>query len=89
MYQKRITTYRKLGYEVLLDANSQEKHSEIFNNQNYFTSFINDLKKAENDIILIVPFLNKKIIKELTDIKGVRANVSLWTMDPQFLRFNS
>ena len=89
MYQKRLTTYRKLGYEVLLDANSQEKHSEIFTSQNYFASFIDDLKKAENDIVLSVPFLSKKVIKELADIKDISANVSLWTMDPQFLHSNS
>lgn len=87
MYQKRLTTYRKLDYEVSLDENSQEKHSEIFTNESYFTPLIDDIKKAKSQITLSAPFLNKKVIEELVKIKDIQAEVIIWTIEPQSLRF--
>lgn len=86
MYQKRLTTYRKLNYEVSLDENSQEKHSEIFTSENYLTPLSNDIKKAKSQVTLSTPFLNKKLIEELSKIKDAHAEIVIWTSDPKTLR---
>lgn len=87
MYQKRLTTYRKLGYEVYLDENSREKHSEIFTNQSYYKPLVNDIEKAKKQIVLSVSFLNRKITDKLIKLKGNYIELIVYAVDPQFLSY--
>jgi superfamily II DNA or RNA helicase len=65
MYHKRLTAYRSIGYSIK-DNNSKEAiESRIFDEANYFEHLIQDIKRAEKNILISSSFLQKKKINEI------------------------
>lgn len=63
MYQKRLTTYRRLGYELSVDNKSEGNHSDIYTGDTYLEAFTADLQQALNQVVFSVTLLNSKVIE--------------------------
>jgi superfamily II DNA or RNA helicase len=77
MYHKRMKSYASIGYEIKVDAGS-EAFSAIYEPSSYFEVLAEDMKKANNSIIISSPHLNRQKIKSIekdmihTYARGVR-----------------
>lgn len=65
MYQKRMVTYRKLGYQLEDDERSSLRKSDFFDDKDYFKLISEDLKMAKKYFIMVIPFLNKELFRRL------------------------
>lgn len=64
MYHKRLKGYSELGYQVMLtegDASS----SKIYNRQDYFEPFAEDISGASGNILIVNPFLKRSRLRML------------------------
>lgn len=64
MYHKRLKGYSELGYQVMLtegDASS----SKIYNRQDYFEPFAEDISGASGNILIVSPFLKRSRLRML------------------------
>lgn len=64
MYHKRLKGYSELGYQVMLtegDASS----SKIYNRQDYFEPFAEDISGASGSILIVSPFLKRSRLQML------------------------
>jgi DNA or RNA helicases of superfamily II len=67
MYQKRLQTYNKLGYQVWDNEQSELYKSNLFN-IDYQNHLARDLTNAKENIILTFPFLNKESYQFLVSL---------------------
>jgi hypothetical protein len=71
MYQKRLKTYKKLGYSLKIE-NKERDHSFIYESKNFFSAYFDDISKAKEKIIIVSPIISlKKISTFLTKIKNI------------------
>lgn len=63
MYQKRLTTYRQLGYELSIDNKSEGSHSDIYIGDNYLEAFTADLQEASSQVVFSATLLNGEVIE--------------------------
>ncbi|WP_413487185.1 hypothetical protein [Carnobacterium maltaromaticum] len=63
MYQKRLTTYRQLGYELSIDNKSEGSHSDIYIGDNYLEAFTADLQEASSQVVFSATLLNSEVIE--------------------------
>jgi hypothetical protein len=71
MYQKRLKTYKKLGYSLKIE-NKERDHSFIYENKNFFSAYFDDISRAKERIIIVSPVISlKKISTFLTKIKNI------------------
>lgn len=67
MYQKRLQTYKKLGYQICDDKQSEQYKSNLFNND-YQNVLANDLQNAQETIQLSFPFMDKPTYQFLASL---------------------
>lgn len=72
MYQKRLNAYKKLGYKIVDEQSSKLYRSNMFVD-NYRELLIKDIVNAQFRSWIILPYLNKKLIKILQEIPFVVA----------------
>lgn len=63
MYQKRLGTYKKLGYRLHEDEQTELSKSNLFT-EGYQEIFTKDLLNTKKSV-LVLPYLSKKIFKQL------------------------
>lgn len=68
MYHKRLTAYRSLGYSIKDNNSKQTIESSIYDEANYFQHLMQDIKRAEKNILISSPCLQKKKINEIKEI---------------------
>lgn len=94
MYKKRLRAYRKIGFDVITNVVSekQEVH-HIYNYNDYFEIFVQDIHEANKEIIVCSPQLDEKKIFEFIDLvknkqeKGI--SVIVITRNPSDLQFDN
>ncbi|MDR1606560.1 MAG: DEAD/DEAH box helicase family protein [Streptococcaceae bacterium] len=69
MYQKRMSSYKRLGYEMFTDEKSTLYKSDFYEH-GYETQLFNDLKESKKTINLIIPFLSNSLTSKLESIKN-------------------
>lgn len=87
MYQKRMSTYKKMGYQVCdsLQVKSDELHS-IFDGETYLDRYQQDLAEANQEIIVSSPGINARSLKfflsavQKAQERGVK--IVVVTLDP-------
>ncbi|WP_312753651.1 TOTE conflict system archaeo-eukaryotic primase domain-containing protein [Rummeliibacillus suwonensis] len=72
MYQKRMLSYKKLGYEIVIDDKASLYKSDFYE-ESYEDTLLNDIKNSTKDITLILPFLSKSFTTNLESIKFDKA----------------
>ena len=76
MYQKRLKSYSAIGYKVRTLSNEQEEKQAsdiIFNGINYYSEFLNDIRRTKKEIIIFSPKANENRVKRL--IKSFYSNL--------------
>lgn len=68
MYNKRLTAYRSIGYSIKSDSSKGAIESGIYDEANYFGHLIQDIKRAEKNILISSPFLQKKKATKIKEI---------------------
>ena len=58
MYNKRLRTYRRIGYELVQGAENKPTEEFFFDKDTYYKSFRNDYIGAHNEIIISSPYVS-------------------------------
>lgn len=82
MYKKRLSAYRKIGFDVITDlVDNKQNVNHIYNYNDYLEVFRQDIHESNKSIIISSPQLNEKkvlsfiyLIKDRQE-KGVSVNV--------------
>ncbi len=82
MYKKRLSVYRKIGFDVITDlVDNKQNVNHIYNYSDYLEVFRQDIHEANKSIIISSPQLNEKKVLSFIDLikdrqeKGVSVNV--------------
>lgn len=82
MYKKRLSAYRKIGFDVITDiVDNKQNVNHIYNYNDYLEVFRQDIHKTNKSIIISSPQLNEKKVLSFIDLikdrqeKGVSVNV--------------
>ncbi|MEW4403861.1 hypothetical protein AB1I62_09085 [Enterococcus sp. AN402] len=67
MYQKRLQTYKKLGYQLWDDQQSELYKSNLFNTD-YQNILSKDVMNAKETLMISLPFLDKMMVKFLVEL---------------------
>ena len=68
MYQKRLKGYAAIGYAAKGDSRPLETINAIFNNSNFLPVFHNDVLSAQNEIIIVSPYLRRRRLTQMVNI---------------------
>lgn len=68
MYQKRLTGYASIGYSAKSDIKPFEMINSIYDNNNFFTVFNNDILCAKRNITIVSPFISKRRLMQMLGI---------------------
>ena len=88
MYSKRLKTYKKIGYSVLMDEiQSKQTFNAIYDSNNYNEKFEQDIVEASKSIVISSPtLLANKVDRFLSLVKGRQekgVSVIVVTLDPE------
>ena len=87
MYQKRLKSYAAIGYQVKTDTDLSAPPDVIYDGKSFYPVFLQDLKTADREILIVSPFMRKNRLKQLLPAfseaiqKGV--SVSVVTRPPE------
>ena len=97
MYGKRLKAYKASGYELISDTNDIKNESEtsqsIFDANNYYDMYSQDLMCAKKNIVISSPSLSGDKVADFTKLvknkieDGVEVTVVSWM--PDKIRFGS
>lgn len=68
MYHKRLSGYASIGYAVKSDSRPFESINAIFNNNNFLSVFQNDVLSAQNEIIIVSPYIGKRRLPQMLTV---------------------
>lgn len=88
MYQKRLRTYKKMGYEICLNLTSEKQQANsIFDVESYKPVFEKDLAEANREIVISSPGLNvpkvKAFIKQVNTVQEKGVQIVVFTLSPE------
>lgn len=88
MYQKRLRTYKKMGYEICLNLTSEKQQANsIFDVESYKTVFEKDLAEANREIVISSPGLNvprvKAFINQVNIVQEKGVQIVVFTLSPE------
>lgn len=64
MYHKRLSAYKKIGYEICSNIKMEKNQTNaIFDNESYQQVYENDLRSAQKEIVISSPGVNEKKVK--------------------------
>ena len=82
MYKKRLSAYRKIGFDVITNlVDNKQNVDHIYNYNDYLEVFRQDIHESNKSIIISSPQLNEKKVLSFIDLikdrqeKGVSVNV--------------
>ncbi len=87
MYQKRLKSYAAIGYQVKTDTDLSAPPDVIYDGKSFYPVFLQDLKTADREILIVSPFMRMNRLKQLLPAfseavqKGV--SVSVVTRPPE------
>ncbi|MCA1795729.1 MAG: phospholipase D-like domain-containing protein [Desulfobacteraceae bacterium] len=67
MYGKRLKGYASIGYMAKADNIADSPTEIIFNKQNFFPVYLNDIDTANEHILIVSPFMTKKRVLQVMD----------------------
>lgn len=68
MYHKRVKAYKSIGYQLKSDISNNQLESHIFDEDNYFNSFLNDINISNNNILISINNIQKSKINDFQNI---------------------
>lgn len=90
MYQKRLSSYLSIGYQVTINENGLNQKSLIYTKDTYFDQLKQDVDKAEVEINLVSPTLSEQSInrfeKEILIPNSKTKTFSVMTSDYRALK---
>ena len=83
MYGKRQKGYASIGYKVKVENLVSSPTDIIFDKNSFYPVYINDIKTASNQVIIVSPFLTQKRINQIMpDFQSIlkkQVNISIVT----------
>ena len=80
MYHKRLKGYAGIGYKAKGDVKPLDEMNVIFDSGNFLTVFSNDIISANNELIIVSPFLTKRRINMMLKyLDSARVKVTIVT----------
>ena len=80
MYQKRLKGYASIGYKAKGTPQQIEETHSIFDNSTFMATYSADIISAQNEILIVSPFLTKRrILSSLSYLTTTNANVTVVT----------
>ena len=68
MYKKRLSAYRKIGFDVITDlVDNKQNVNHIYNYNDYLEVFRQDIHESNKSIIISSPQLNEKKVLSFID----------------------
>lgn len=88
MYQKRLRTYKKMGYEICFNlCTAKQDANAIFDSDSYKEVYEKDLSEASKEIVISSPGLNvpkvKHMVKHLKGVQESGVKVVVLTLQPE------
>ncbi len=65
MYEKRLKGYASIGYKVKAENIPESPSNIIFDKDNFFQIYLNDINNAHNHILIVSPFVTKKRVLQM------------------------
>ncbi len=65
MYNKRLNGYASFGYKTKGEAILADSINFIFNKENFFPVYKNDIANARNEIFIISPFIGRRRVEQI------------------------
>lgn len=87
MYNKRLKAYKQIGYSIYSDEMNQQKDNQInsiYDMDNYFDAYQNDLLSAKKEIIISSPAISNQKVEELINLlyekqlNGLKVVIVTW-----------
>jgi len=83
MYQKRLKGYAAIGYEAKGTPQPIEETHSIFDNNTFLPVYSSDILAAQNEILIVSPFLSKRrILSSLNYLTTTSAKMTVITKPP-------
>jgi superfamily II DNA or RNA helicase len=84
MYQKRLKGYASVGYRAKGTPLPLEEAHSIFDNNTFFSCYSADVLTADNEVLIVSPFLTKKrVLSALNYLTAAKAKVTTITKPPE------
>jgi superfamily II DNA or RNA helicase len=79
MYNKRLRGYALIGYKAKADSITDEPTDIIFDKQNFFPVYTNDIQHAQKEIVIVSPFATIKRVNQIMHYlnEGISKQVSI------------
>jgi len=88
MYNKRLRTYKRIGYEIASDASVKPNEEYFFDKDNYYKMFREDLINARNEVIISSPYISssgtERLIRDLISMSNRSVSVKLITYPAEY-----
>ncbi len=69
MYYKRLRTYKKIGYEIVMNGTEKKQETNaIFDSDSYTSVFERDMAEANTEIVISSPGISAKGVGRISDI---------------------
>ena len=65
MYQKRMITYKRLGYQIITGTKETEKMDILLDCNSYLPHFEQNILAAAKEIVIVSPLLQKKAVERI------------------------
>jgi len=88
MYQKRLRTYKKMGYELCTNITTEKQDvNAIFDSNSYLDIYEKDLLEANKEIIISSPGINaakvKRVINLIKRSQESGVDITVITLEPE------
>lgn len=68
MYQKRLKGYSSIGYRIKIDNEYSVTPDLIYDGKSFYTVYCQDIKSAQQEVLIVCPFMRKNRISQLLKI---------------------
>ncbi|MGN0634799.1 MAG: DEAD/DEAH box helicase family protein, partial [Acutalibacteraceae bacterium] len=68
MYQKRLKSYSSIGYKIRINNTEQTLPDFIYDTENFYGVYRQDMISAKKEILIVSPFMRKSRIMQLVKI---------------------
>ena len=73
MYYKRLRTYKKIGYEIIMNTTEKKQETNaIFDSDSYISVFERDIEEAGMEIVISSPGINERSVQRNIKTLGER-----------------
>lgn len=83
MYNKRLRTYKRIGYELSQDAGVKPNERYFYDNETYSEAFKNDMINAKAEVVISSPYVStqgsERLLRIYASIPNKEATISLIT----------